>query len=214
MRDAALLLIGILAGVIMIGAYVYARLDALTEAYQSEQTALEEEFIALAEQADRIEVIPESSKAVPDCSNRARFEELLSTLPSLRTSERTELDLLFASCGDYHARLKTFYAERLTSMNNRYSTARTLHDALFAAQTEEARVADAMKAIAEGERTRAQDLFTLVQLQRTMNDVYAGRSERTLDDVSKEAGAIETRFMESDRKIDAARAEIAALFAE
>lgn len=211
-RDAAMLLIGLLAGVALLGWYGYVRLGELARVYDTERAELSAEFVALADQADRIEAIPASTDAVPDCSTRARFEELLSSLPTLPVRERAELDLLFASCGDYHARLKGFYAERLSSMNNRYRTMRALHDALFASSAEEERVARAMDAIAEGEATRAQDMFSLVSLQRAMNDVYAGRSLRALNEVTDEAHTIGLRFAESDRKIDEARAEITSLF--
>jgi hypothetical protein len=208
MRDAALLCIGVIIGVVLIGGYAHHRVVELSRTHGTARAQLEKDFIARAEQADRIEAIPESSSVVPDCTQRARFEELLSSLPTLQTRERTELDLLFASCGDYHARLKTFYAERLSSMSDRYSTMRTFHDALFSANIEEERIEEAMRTIVQGERTRASDLFSLVSLQRTMNDVYAGRSTRTLAEVNTEAGVIEKRFVESDLKIDEARAAI------
>jgi hypothetical protein len=213
-RDVAILLTGVLAGLVLFGWYGSVRLAELQSVYAHERTQLGATFVTLAEQADRIEAIPASGDVVRDCSERARFEELLSSIPTLTARERTELDLLFASCGDYHARLKMFYAERLLSMSERYSTMATLHDAVFKISEDERRIREAMGTVASLERSRANDLFSLVAQQRVMNDVYAGRSSKTLTDVTTEAAAIEAQFAQSDTRIDTERAFLQTMFAD
>ncbi len=206
-REVAIAALGALIGIAVIVAYGIIRTDELKHAFTDNRVDIQTAFFTLADQADRIEAIPESAASVRDCSERGRFEELLSRLPALVRAERTELDVLFASCGDYHARLKAYYADRLDGLAIAYRTNRELHDAVFASDAEHVRTEDGMFALVGAERMRAEDLYLLVRLQQDMNDVYAGRSKRTLSEVTEEARAVEKRLIENDAVADMVRTE-------
>jgi hypothetical protein len=203
-REAVVASLGTVIGIAIMVLYGIARTDALQRTLAEERMNTHSAFFTLAEQADRIEAIPESSASVRDCSERGRFEELLSRIPSLNRSERAELDILFASCGDYYARLKAYYADRLNELARTYTITTQLHNAIFASDPEHTRIEEAMRTIVTAERKRADDLYTLVQLQQDMNDVYAGRSTRTLSQVTDKARTVEKRLLENDAVADTA----------
>jgi uncharacterized protein YdbL (DUF1318 family) len=198
--------IGILLGVVGMGVYGYtvlAHFDAQTQAAQAD---IESSFTLLAEQADRIEQTEESAQEVAECKKRARFEELLST-PSLQTPRTEhELEVLFAECADYAARLKEFYARNLTNLAREYEHYTLARSFIYAQDTHAQEILPTFEEIAALETVRSQLLRQQVALQYEL--ILARKNQqgaRTIIDVTTESAALATRLGEVNARIDELR---------
>jgi hypothetical protein len=194
---------GALMGVCAMGLYGYTLLTSFDAHTAEAKAAIHSSFILLAEQADRIEQTPESALEVTECAGRARFEELLST-PSLQTARTEhELDVLFAQCADYTARLKEFYARRLTNLAREYEHYVLVRSYIYARDNRAQEVLPMLLEIAAQETLRAQLLRQQVALQYELILAHKNRTgARTVTDITTESTTLATRLSEVNTRID------------
>jgi hypothetical protein len=208
-KTISLLCIGILLGVLGMGIYGRMLLTSLVADVEQSQQELTTTFIRLAEQADRIEQIPEITAHVSDCAERARFETLLTSLPLRTTAEQHELDVLFAQCADYYVRLKEYYAQELTSITARYERNLILWSHIFAPHATWAAQHERLATVSREEHARATLMRAQVALQHELIGAHARRKEaRPVKNITEDGQNVGGKLSEINITIDTTRSQI------
>lgn len=198
--------VGALIALCSLSAYIEFRLDAYKESMTERLEATEKAYLTRAIETDRTEAISESRAVVFDCSERVRFEELLSKLDTLTVSERTELDRLFAGCGDYYHRLKLFLVGELETLKDTYALHLGHYEHIFAHDDTRASRLLSMEELIEEERARASLMREQVILQSDFISARKQPSRTVSSELETRSAELGRRLAESNTAVDRARA--------
>jgi hypothetical protein len=206
-REVGIFGAGILCGVCVMAFYGLYHFAQFNRTIATTEETLAQLFLMRAEEADNIEQTEESAQYVHDCEARARFEQLLSALPLAKVAERTELDVLFASCAGYHASLKSHYVRELRDIHTRYAQNMYLAHTLMRPEERHSTRLEQFGRIVAAEDERALLMRRQVDLQRELLALYGGKSSpRSVAQVTEENTTVATRLLELNATLDTLRA--------
>lgn len=199
---------GALLTLILGSVYAVERLQKYQHMVTVSQGMLEQSFLKRAEETDRNQFVEESKEMVNECRKRARFEELLSKLANLSTSDRLELDVLFPECGDYQVRLKNYLVLSLERMTSEYEIHKNYQEALLKPSLQASKVLGIMRATVVLERERGLLMREQVSIQSDIISVLAGRKlpgGESINDLANKGNTLGGKLITQNAQIDEER---------
>ena len=155
--------------------YIQQHLTSYKQQTIAHLNELAKNFFTEAERTDRTEVTKESAAVVLDCSERAEFETLLSTLDTLSPAQQNRLLSLYPGCASYYQQVKAFHTERLGRLILEYTVTLEAYERIFARDESRHEQLSAMQTLTDKETERAGLMHQQVVVQKEIIDALVKR---------------------------------------
>lgn len=200
--------LAVTVGIVLSSMYFYTREKDILQDLRTTAATLRTSLIATSDRLDRNEPSSALSSLLTQCTDPARFDDLLSRLNSLTPSELLDLEHMFDICGDYPSLVKRLTLKEFDESLTQYESISRMINVLKPAINQDDAFLVNMKRISTLEQQRSEQLRVQTQVQKQIISLLKQKDAQNIERIKelvRTAGQTATTLQELNAKIDSVR---------